>query len=160
MYNGLTTADKGALLDAQKSGARWIARDWNNCIYGYYNRPNKTDTRVWIWTGLMHGMNEKSLEFVKWEDPDPVNIDLALAQIAEMESKENNALSEKASEKGCMTWNDRINQMTVEEKARWLYDMDVCRVSSISIEECNSYRHCTDCMKNLLNSPYTEGETK
>jgi len=87
------------------------------------------------------------------------NIDLALAQIAEMESKHNNLLSEKASEKGCMTWNDRINQMTVEEKAKWLYDLDVCRVSSISIDECNSYRHCTECMRNMLNSPYTEGET-
>ena len=76
------------------------------------------------------------------------NVNLALAQIAEMESAEKP-----------LTWNERINQMTVEEKAKWLYDMDVCRVSSISIEECNSYRHCTECMKNLLNSPYTEGES-
>ena len=59
-----------------------------------------------------------------------------------------------------LTWNERINQMTVEEKAKWLYDMDVCRVSSISIEECNSFRHCVECMKSMLASPYTEGEKK
>ena len=70
-----------------------------------------------------------------------------LAQIAEME---------KAQKP--LTWNERINQMTVDEKAKWLYDLDVCRVSSISIDECNSYRHCTECMRNMLNSPYTEGE--
>ena len=59
-----------------------------------------------------------------------------------------------------LTWNERINQMTLEEKAIWLYNMDVCRVSSISIEECNSFRHCVECMKSMLASPYTEGEKK
>ena len=63
-------------------------------------------------------------------------------------------------EKNPMTWNERINQMTLEEKAIWLYNMDVCRVSSISIEECNSFRHCVECMKSMLASPYTEGEKK
>ncbi|MPM73977.1 hypothetical protein SDC9_120962 [bioreactor metagenome] len=71
--------------------------------------------------------------------------DEALAQITEMESKP-------------LTWNERINQMTVEEKATWLYDMDVCRISSISVEECNSYRHCTECMKNMLNSAAEAGK--
>ena len=78
--------------------------------------------------------------------PERVMVDLALAQIAEMESAEKP-----------LTWNERINQMTLDEKAKWLYDLDVCRVSSISIDECNSYRHCIDCMKNMLAGPYTEG---
>lgn len=52
-----------------------------------------------------------------------------------------------------LTWNERINQMTVEEKAKWLYDFEVCRIGSISIDECNSYRNCTECMRNMLNSP-------
>ena len=69
------------------------------------------------------------------------------------------ALKEKLErEKNPLTWNERINQMTVEEKATWLYDMDVCRLSSISVEECNSYRHCTECMKNMLNSAAEVGK--
>lgn len=84
-----------------------------------------------------------------WKRMVTVNIDLALAQIEEMESAEKP-----------LTWNERINQMTLEEKAIWLYNMDVCRVSSISIEECNSFRHCVECMKSMLASPYTEGEKK
>ena len=120
MYNGLTTADKGALLDAKAKGYESVVIN----LAGF---------------------------------PAEVNIDLALAQIAEMES----ALPGHAPRhEQPMTLNDWLNGATVEEKAKWLYDMDVCRVSSISIEECNSYRHCTDCMRNLLNSPYTEGETK
>ena len=132
MYAGLTTADKGALIKLKESGVK---------ITTIISLRQSANTRL------------KS-------NYDNIDIDLALAQIAEMESKQNNALSEKASEKGCVTWNERINQMTVEEKAKWLYDMDVCRVSSISIEECNSYGHCMDCMKNMLNSPYTEGANK
>ena len=57
-----------------------------------------------------------------------------------------------------LTWSERIKQMTVEEKATWLCDMDVCRISSISVEECNSYRHCTECMKNMLNSAAEVGK--
>ena len=118
MYNGLTTADKGALLDAK-------AREESHLFIERLDRV--------------------------------FNIDYALAQIAEMES----ALPDHAPRhEQPMTLNDWLNGATVEEKAKWLYDMDVCRVSSISIEECNSYRHCTDCMRNLLNGPYTEGATK
>ena len=88
--------------------------------------------------------------------PERVMVDLALAQIAEMEKAKKSATVIPVSEKP-LTWNERINQMTLDEKAKWLYDLDVCRVSSISIDECNSYRHCIDCMKNMLASPYPEG---
>ena len=116
-YAGLTTADKGALLDAKARGFKTV-------------KPFHQSANEW-------------------------DVDLALAQIAEMER----ALPDHAPRhEQPMTLNDWLNGATVEEKAKWLYDMDVCRVSSISIEECNSYRHCTDCMRNLLNSPYTEGE--
>ena len=104
----------------------------------------------------------------------PVNIDLALAQIAEMESKENKLLSEKASEKPCMTWSERINQMTVEEKSEtfvvessvmldigsgkkeypiWITPL-IDGVSFTSKEAAINYN------KDHLNSPYTEGETE
>ena len=107
MYNGLTTADKGALLDAKADG-------WDDYI-------------------------------IRGE---LVNIDLALAQIAEMELTTNSMP---------LTWNERINQMTVEEKAehmsRWLgcygcpFDMD-----------CGG--DCKMALQNYLNSPYTEGANK
>lgn len=57
-----------------------------------------------------------------------------------------------------MTWNERINQMAVEEKAEWMNCKDFCRVSEISIEDCNAFNDCKECMIALLNSPYTEGE--
>ena len=157
MYAGLTTADKGALLDAKARGAEWVARDTNNDLYGYAVEP--IDDIDYGWTtpfiGNVITINAESMKFVALHEK--INIDLALAQIAEMES----ALPDHAPRhEQPMTLNDWLNGATVEEKAKWLYDMDVCRVSSISIEECNSYRHCTDCMRNLLNSPYTEGATK
>ena len=77
-----------------------------------------------------------------------VNVDAALAQIAEMEA-----------ERKPMTWNERINQMTVEEKVEWLNGSDYCRVTEIPIFECDAYKDCKECMRAFLNSPYTEGET-
>ena len=94
--------------------------------------------------------------------PERVMVDLALAQIAEMDSKQNNALSEKASEKGCMTWNERINQMTVEEKAKFLttnVQIDCEMFCKLSIDCCCNGQ-CEEYMKEWLNSPYTEGEKK
>jgi len=185
-YNGLTTADKPALMDAKENGADWIARDENGMLCGYATKPSKCNsTREW-YTDDGFELITKFLEFVKWSDAEPVNIDLALAQIAEMESNtehterygeiladienwpvwKREAFNSLATSKHAtqldltdkpLTWNERINQMTLEEKAIWLYNMDVCRVSSISIEECNSFRHCVECMKSMLASPYTEG---
>ena len=34
-YNGLTTADKGALLDAKARGAEWVARDKDDELVGF-----------------------------------------------------------------------------------------------------------------------------
>lgn len=157
MYNGLTIADKDALLDAQQYGAQYIARDASGIVYGYQRKPIRKPC-VYEWYEMTwQAIGQKDdFSFVHWEDTEPIHIPTALAQIAEMES----ALPDHAPRhEQPMTLNDWLNGATVEEKAKWLYDMDVCRVSSISIEECNSYRHCTDCMRNLLNSPYTEGAT-
>ena len=65
-----------------------------------------------------------------------------------------------SQENAPLTWNERINQMTVEEKVEWLNCTEFCRVTDIPIEECNSYNDCKECMRAFLNSPYTEGETK
>ena len=126
-YAGLTTADKGALLDAKARGAEWVARDeFMGEINGFIGMPRRERAdKYWLqptgtrWSQTIP-IDKENLQFVQWENPEPVNIDLALAQIAEMESKQKELLSEKASEKGCLTWNERINQMTVEEKA-WYF---------------------------------------
>ena len=113
MYNGLTTADKTALLELKKCGA--------------------------IETKIYHVV-------------DIPNVDEALAHIAEMESKP-------------LTWNERINQMTVEEKAEFLDGMFVCvdGLNRASSEHCGM-RTCKRCWIEKLTSeyysPYTEGETK
>jgi len=174
-YAGLTISDKPALLDAKARGAEWVANDADGSTYWYTDEPVRLVGHIGKWdnpTGE-YGRVKHDLK-IGYEHA--VNIDLALAQIAEMESEEefnkqyremlNNASIPTGiniydvMERKPMTWNERINQMTVEEKAKWLYDLDVCRVSSISIDECNSYRHCTECMRNMLNSPYMEGATK
>ena len=81
----------------------------------------------------------------------------ALAQIAEMESNEKALLSEKASEKGCMTWNERINQMTVEEKADVAVIISKRCSTALEKESCPDLT-CWQCFIEFLNSPYTEGE--
>jgi len=40
-YAGLTTADKGALLDAEEIGVEWIVRDYTNELWGFDKKPRK-----------------------------------------------------------------------------------------------------------------------
>lgn len=146
-YAGLTTADKPALLDAKARGAEWVARDGKSRAYDlwfYSTKPVKTKN---MWAGDAVFMEKKSARFafIQWSDPEPVNIDLALAQIAEMESADNP-----------LTWNERINQMTVEEKAQWLRGIVSCE--GCGIPKCGN--QCAESWRSYLNSPYTEGETK
>ena len=75
-----------------------------------------------------------------------VNIDVALAQIAEMESAEKP-----------MTWNERINQMGAEEKADVAVILSKRCVRALEKESCPDLT-CWQCFIEFLNSPYTEGE--
>ena len=88
----------------------------------------------------------------------------ALAQIAEMESNEKALLSEKAIKKSCMTWNERINQMTVDEKLATIFGLNSgCPFDQFEIDKPDNWcetRKCKDCKRDFLNSPYTEGENK
>jgi len=97
MYNGLTTADKGALLDAKARGAEWVARDKDDELAAFRLKPQKyvdMELNSDHWERTQFGNyfivmpSDEPLQFIQWSDPEPVNIDLALAQIAEMESKE------------------------------------------------------------------------
>ena len=58
-----------------------------------------------------------------------------------------------------LTWNERINQMTVEEKVLFLSPMincAKCKAKQTGVCPLNCRRPLMD----FLNSPYTEGETK
>ena len=170
MYAGLTTADKGALLDAKARGAEWVARDKNIVLGGFKHEPTRktimlpngtSSTTTWndevedFWIEL----NDCDLSFVTWS-LGAVNIDLALAQIAEMESAEN------PSTPTPLTWNERINQMTVEEKAQWLL-IDFPKLHKKAYDYAWKNRKAgkfsqfyKERMSELLNSPHTEGATK
>ena len=116
MYNGLTTADKGALLDAKAKGYESVVIN----LAGF---------------------------------PAEVNIDLALAQIAEMETAQTPTIAP-------LTWNERINQMTVEEKAPLFQHNDCFIYKLTGTAYCDRHSECEECTKQFLRSPYTEGETK
>ena len=80
--------------------------------------------------------------------PEEVNISIALAQIAEMESAEKP-----------LTWNERINQMTVEEKARYLSRVTITCPPNAATRETPCKPHgCEECWAEYLASPYPEGE--
>lgn len=88
-YAGLTISDKPALMDAKALGAKWVARDKDTSLFGYVNKPKKlTRSRIWKYCGEHDWVRliDSTLPFIQWSDAEPVNIDLAIAQIAEMES--------------------------------------------------------------------------
>ena len=63
-------------------------------------------------------------------------------------------------EKNPPTWNERINQMTVEEKAKHFEPVCVKGIAGADFTTCRFEKDCSECLKEYLASPYTEGETK
>jgi hypothetical protein len=62
-----------------------------------------------------------------------------------------------------LTWNERINQMTVEEKAKFIDNIttECPYVLGYSRQNpCDHYEECQECWIEFLNSPYTEGATE
>ena len=152
MYAGLTISDKPALLDAKARGAEWVARDTNNDLYGFAVEP--IDDVNYGWTipfiGNVITINLELMKFVAYHEK--VNIDIALAQIAEMETAQTHTITP-------MTWNERINQMTVEEKADVAVILSKRCARALKKESCPDLT-CWQCFIEFFNSPYTEGETK
>ena len=209
-YAGLKITDKPALLDAKANGAEWVARDANFIVYGFVSEPVKSRMgwkekdkygAVYVGTG-------DTLPFVKTMSDKPYNIDLALAQIAEMERAEKPlTIDERATDDivlaevyslreqlkiaasiihkldpnydvteflhqvssadfdqreedmSPLTWNERINQMTVEEKADVAVILSKRCARALEKESCPDIT-CWQCFIEFLNSPYTEGETE
>lgn len=97
---------------------------------------------------------------------DWVEIPIALAQIAEMEK--NQVISEivdSIENKPPLTWNERINQMTVEERDYWspsfAYIQERSRkwaTKKFKYEPWKQSDAMSEYMRKFLHSPYTEGE--
>ena len=143
-YAGLTISDKPALLDAKARGFKTV-------------KPFHQSANEW-------------------------DVDIALAQIAEMESKQTEhynrvgytgvGISQTTSTP--LTWNERINQMTAEEKAEYALTFDMCAAElrkpygfcddkylyKTGMQHNGRFHDCRQCWIDKLNSPYTEGATK
>jgi len=166
MYAGLTTADKGALLDAIAHDGEWIVRTPDNLVWSNSVKPVRYE-KSGDWNqinGRMHIIGgADTLTFIKSNDSEPVNSYTALAQIAEMESKQKELLSEKAIQKGCTfccyteypdtTLYPRDKSEFFATRSRQI------RVDVFDEDELDDVSFCPNCGRNL-NSPYTEGETK
>ena len=169
-YAGLTTADKGALLDAKARGAEWVARDENGAMYGYVKKPVKLNrNHHWVNTGGNDWwlLANDSLLFIQWSDAEPVNISLALAQIAEMESAEKNPIGceycsgietvirESAYGKFYLL-KDAIGGWCVKVNHTKCPPFGGCALKDMIINHLCKIKFCPMCGRDL-NSPYTEG---
>ena len=67
--------------------------------------------------------------------------------------------AELEREKNPLTWNERINQMSAEEKGEFFATFD-CRMTFDEDYDCGKHKGCKPCMIDFFNSPYTEGATK
>ena len=166
-YAGLTISDKPALLEAKARGAEWIAADLDEIIWAYNEKPHKlAGHNRWYSDGWGFVIGIANAQNLSFSDPEPVNIDLALAQIAEMESNEKALLSEKANEKGCaeMENADKPNKCEYCAKlskyagwgyAEWFEQRAVDEMYEVSVD----VKFCPNC-GNPIASPYTEGARK
>lgn len=163
----LKESDIPELERLAKSGYEWVARDWNEQVYAYTAKPFK-NTTTWVGGAKCEkiiGLGINSQIGVHWSDPEPLNIAAAIAQIkATKKPKQYGEFVETSDlfPSKPLTWNDRINHMTVEEKARYIrryIDCAGCPINKLGGSRCDDY--CTDaeCVKKLtelLNSPCTE----
>ena len=150
MHNGLKMSYKPALMDAKARGVGWIVRDKTGVAWGCDIRPVKTGSEEPCWdqrNGICIVFGYDSFKFVNSDDTEPVYIPTALAQIAEMERAQKPP-----------TWNERINQMTAEEKADVAVIMSKRCARALEKESCPDLT-CWQCFIEFFNSPYTEGET-
>ena len=151
-YAGLTTADKGALLDAKANGFKVFCETSNGgrTFYSKYPSVSEVNSRI-------------------------ISIDLALAQIAEMELATNSTpLNEKCpiceyTISGCQCLYSGSAHPDRHDKRRvvldHLYLLSPAQVQHvISLEKHWKISYADEILNAILkkliaNSPYTEGET-
>lgn len=102
MFN-LRKSDLPELERLAEIGAEWIARDAGDDAYAYKGKPQKSKCGL-FWSAIcFFGSASIRPDLLSHTDIEPLNIAEAIAQIA-------------ADEK-LPTYNEYINQMTIEEKA-------------------------------------------
>lgn len=63
------------LKSAINGGYEWIARDKNNALWIYIQKPQKDTSETWIINGTWATkVNINLFQFIKWEDEEPHNI--------------------------------------------------------------------------------------
>ena len=181
MYAGLTPADKPALERAKENG--------NICAWktsgGYMNSSSKYPS--WDVGGKVMTIDTALAQIAEMESKpidESATDDIVLAEVYSLREKlkiaadiihkldPNYDVTEFLHQVGSadydqreedlapLTWNERINQMTVSEKADWMKDNDFCIVMKLPENGCFEFNSCTECLETWLNSPYTEGVTK
>ena len=161
-YAGLTITDKPALLDAKARGAEWVARDTNNDLYGYAVEP--IDDIDYGWTtpfiGNVITINAESMKFVALHEK--INIDLALAQIAEMESKTETILGYPIEHLQKIAAIMQTTHITPEQVRECADNFTLCVTLTMNALKEHMDKSMTEHIENqqALYSPYTEGETK
>ena len=107
---------------------------------------------------------ERAIETLEKQDFSFLHVRLKDGEVYPLDDAVKTALTlcraELEREKNPLTWNERINQMTVEEKAT-LFQHDDCFIYKLTgTAYCDRHLGCEECTKQFLNSPYTEGATK
>ena len=141
-YAGLTTADKGALLDAKANGFKVLCETSNGgrVFYSKYPSASEANSRI-------------------------ISIDLALAQIAEMEKAQkpmtvgDKVVELWATDKRAFAARFVITRNTYGFKTYYALHGQLNRTKHGEIEHDNVEDAIQDEL-DFLNSPYTEGETK
>lgn len=59
---------------AKYCGFKWLAKDKNGAIYGYYEKPIK-NVETWRGEG---GKIHTDLDFLSWEDEEPYEINISI----------------------------------------------------------------------------------
>ena len=148
---GLTISDKPALLDAKARGAEWIACDKQDVTWIYKEQPYKGFSQ-WMAMAIDSIPN---LPYCRWRDTEPVNIDLALAQIAEMESAEKPMTN---GEKILERYANSIRRFA-SSRVHGIQANGKLRYYRVGIDKgYNSLAEALSDEEAFLASPYTEGE--
>ena len=151
----LKESDLPELERLAKSGYGWIARDWNEQVYAYTAKPFK-NTTTWVGGAKCEkiiGLGINSQIGVRWSDPEPLNIAAAIEQIKAQRSATEIPVNGKS-----LTWNDRINQMTIDEKAEffiwaWIHKNE-CLFVAIDGGRFIERQTAAEHNKTLLTGPY------
>lgn len=68
------TEDEKVILRNVPKKYKWFARDINDCLYIYENKPEK-GISIWEASGLPMTSFDRLFQFIEWEDEEPYSIE-------------------------------------------------------------------------------------